>query len=126
MITPLNISSFKNSNTRFNSATLLVGNTNSLFAFIEAFIPYFLKRQLLVRDVFLIKVAILSVFDNNFISRRVFMFAIYFIFSVLTLIPSISPKDSISVFVASVTKSISEKNDLQLYNYESTTFHSRI
>ena len=102
------MSSLRNSKTRFKSATLFVGKTNSLFSFIWALTPYLFNRLVFVRDAFLIKVEILSVFDNNFISRRVFMFAICFMLSVFTLIPSNSPKDSISAFVASVTKFISE------------------
>lgn len=85
-----------------NSAFIVV------FSFICALTPYLFNRLVFVRGAFLIKAEILSVFDNNFISRRVFIFAICFILSVFTLIPSISPKDSISAFVASVTKSISE------------------
>lgn len=123
---PLNISSLRNSKVRFSSTTLLVGNTNSLFPLICALIPYFFKRLVFVRNVFRIKVAMLFVLDNNFMSRRVFMFAICFIFSAFTSIPFISPNDSISVFVASVTKSISEIFDLQLYNFESTISHFHI
>lgn len=98
----------RNSKTRFKSATLFIGKTNSLFSFICALTPYLFNRLVFVRGAFLIKAEILSVFDNNFISRRVFIFAICFILSVFTLNPSISPNDSISAFVASVTKSISE------------------
>lgn len=88
---PLNISSLKNSRVRFNSTTLLVGNTNSLFPLTCAFIPYFFKRLVLVRDAFRIKITILLVLDNNFMIRRVFMFVICFMFSALASIPSVSP-----------------------------------
>lgn len=104
----LNIFLLRNFKVWFSLIILLVGNINLLFLLICVLILYFFKRFVFVWNVFCIKVVMLFVLDNNFMSWWVFMFVICFIFFVFIFIFFILLNDLIFVFVVFVIKFISE------------------